>query len=263
VRRARDACGLLLGITQPQVAVLGNQKSGTTAVAALLAEHLAVPATLDVPDLWGEDFRRLRSGETNFRVFATRHPEHFATGVLKEPNLTFLYPRLRATFPRSKVVFVVRDARANIRSILSRLGLPGDADDLTDEQRAAVPEGWRPVVDPSALGTSTGTYIETLARRWNAAVDVYMQHAEDMTLLRYEDFVADKTGSIAGLAHTLGLPSRRGIGGSVDRQFQPAGSRAPYERFFGGRNLTRIIEMCGPNAGRLGYDLRDDARARA
>jgi len=245
-------------MTQPQVAVLGNQKSGTTVVAALLAEHLAVPATLDVPDLWGENFRRLRSGETNFRVFAARHPRDFATGVLKEPNLTFLYPRLHATFPKSKVVFVVRDGRANIRSILSRLGLPGDVPDLSGEQRRAVPEGWRPVLDPSALGTSTGTYIETLARRWNAAVDVYLRHAEEMTLLKYEDFVADKGGSIAAIAHGLGLPSRRDIGGSVDRQFQPAGSRAPYERFFGDRNLTRIIEMCGHNAGRLGYDLRDD-----
>jgi hypothetical protein len=254
----RDAGRVLLGVMQPEVAVLGNQKSGTTAVAALLAEHVAVRATLDIPDLWGEDFRRLRSGETSFRLFATRHPRDFATGVLKEPNLTFLYPQLHATFPKSRVVFVVRDPRANIRSILSRLGLPGDVDDLSEQQQSALPVGWRPVFDPSALGTSTGTYIETLAQRWNAAVDVYLRHAEQMTLLKYEDFVTDKTGSIAAIADALGLPSRRDIGGSVDRPFQPAGSRAPYERFFGERNLTRIVETCGDNAGRLGYSLRVD-----
>lgn len=157
------------------------------------------------------------------------------------------------------MVFVVRDPRANIRSILSRLRLPGDVDDLSDEQRRAVPVGWRPVLDPDALATSTGTCIETLARRWNAAVDVYLRHAEEMTLLKYEDFVADKTGSIAAIARTLGLRSQQDIGGSVDRPFQPAGSRAPYERFFGERNLARIVEMCGSDARRVGYDLRDGA----
>jgi hypothetical protein len=77
------------------------------------------------------------------------------------------------------VVFVVRDARANIRSILSRLGLPGDLDEVSDEERTAVP----------AAGD----------RCW---------------------------------------------------------TRAPWER-------PPDLEMCGHNAARLGYDLRDDPCGQA
>jgi Sulfotransferase family len=252
-RLAADATRLLLGVAQPQVLVLGNQKSGTTAIAALLAQRLGVRATLDIPALWGDDLERRRAGAGSLRWLAVRHPHAFTAAVVKEPNLTFRYEQARAVFPHSRVVFVVREPRANIRSILSRLGLPGDADELTAAQRAVVPAVWRAVLDPELLGLAPGTYIETLARRWSAAADIYLRHAGDLTLVRYEDFVRDKAAVITTIANALGLAVRHDIAASIDRQFQPLGSRAPYEQFFGERNLARIAAIARRPAAQLGY----------
>ena len=252
---ARDASRLFLGFTRPGVIVLGNQKSGTSAVAALLAEWAGLRATIDIPALWNEEFVKLRTGARTMRLFAALHARDFGADVVKEPNLTFLYPQLRRAFPRSRFVYVIREPRANIRSILSRLGLPGDAEDLSQAELDAVPPTWRPVFEPNVLGLPPGTYIETLARRWNAAVDAHLDHAADMVLVRYEAFLGDKVGTIAALGRDLGLPARQEIGGSVDRQFQPRGSHAPAEQFFGSRNLDRIHELCGAHAARIGYDL--------
>src|SRR4051794_10325472 len=256
-RRAADATRLLLGVAQPQVLVLGNQKSGTTAIAALLAQRLGVRVTLDIPALWGDDLERRRAGARSLRWLAARHPRAFTAAVVKEPNLTFRFDQARAAFPHSRVVFVVREPRANIRSILSRLGLPGDADELTAAQRAAVPPVWRAVLDPELLGLAPGTYIETLARRWSAAADIYLRHAGDLTLVRYEDFVRDKVAVITATAQALGLVVRYDIAASVDRQFQPRGSRAPYEQFFGERNLARLPALAPRPAAQLGSPPSD------
>jgi hypothetical protein len=254
-RIARDASRLLLGLTQPKVVVLGNQKSGTSAVAALLARWAGLRATIDIPDLWMAEFVRLRSGATTLRAFAARHPREFSAGLVKEPNLTFLYPQVRRAFPRSSVVCVAREPRANIRSILSRLGLPGDENDLSPAQWNAVPRTWTTVLQPHALGVGEGTYVETLARRWNAAADAFLDHAGEMRLVRYEDFLRGKARTIAALADDLGLPARAEISASLDEQFQPRGSHVPFEQFFGPRNLRRVVELCRDRAARLGYDL--------
>ena len=38
-----------------------------------------------------------------------------------------------------------------------------------------------------------GNYIQRLAGRWSLGAGVYRQHVDRMQLIRYEDFLTDKT----------------------------------------------------------------------
>lgn len=237
---------------------LGNQKSGTTAIAALTARCAGVSATLDLtranhevvwPKLW--------SGELPFQDFLRRFRAEFSRQLVKEPSLSVFATPLLQNFSRNRgCVLVVRDPRDNIRSILNRLSLPGDLADLTEHQRRALPRSWPTVLDGTWFGLAPGNYISQLAQRWNFILDRYDQHRDRITLVRYEDFMADKAAYIQKLVSQLGLGHLVSIDEQVDIQFQPAGDRVTdWAAFFGRQNLSLINEICAPHMQSLGYDI--------
>jgi hypothetical protein len=200
---------------------------------------------------------RLHSGDLSFPDFVRANKLDFSRDIVKEPSLTFLYEPLRSRFPDARFVMIVRDPRANIRSILNRLSLPGDMEDVRAPDLDGVSPEWQKVLDSRWLGVEGATYIDQLAGRWCLAADAYLQHRGEMLLIRYEDFEADKPGTIAQLAKTLGLPARHDVGAQADRQFQPRGNRSvSWREFFGARNLDRIERICGEQMEMLGYSPR-------
>jgi glycosyltransferase involved in cell wall biosynthesis/2-polyprenyl-3-methyl-5-hydroxy-6-metoxy-1,4-benzoquinol methylase len=248
------------------VLVLGNQKSGTTAIAALLARAADKTYSYDVFNRLGAErsLERLIAGETRVRDFVASHPHDFATDVIKAPPFGLLYDGLRETFPDGRFVFIVRDPRENIRSILDRLGLPGDLDALGSQDREAWADlpGWRLIMEGKTPPTAGENYVETLANRWNRFADVSLRNPDRLDCVRYEDFCADKIGTVADLARRLGWEVVRDVSDEVDRQYQRAGQNrgTPWHDFFGGENLARIERICGDRMQAFGYPL--DAGAR-
>jgi 2-polyprenyl-3-methyl-5-hydroxy-6-metoxy-1,4-benzoquinol methylase len=237
------------------VIVLGNQKSGTTVIAALLSEISGLPVTLDLHRLTSQPRLHLvRSGQIDLATIIRDNRDCFSRPIIKEPSLTFFYPELRHLFPRGRFLFIVRDPRDNIRSILDRLKLPGDLKGISPERFAALPVGWQYILDTAQMGTGGANYIENLARRWNAAAQVYLDNRRHMLLLRYEDFCRDKAGCIADTARALGLEVRHDISGKVDRQYQSRGNRdARWPDVFGEGNLRLIESTCGALMAGFGY----------
>ena len=234
--------------------VFGNQKSGTTAMAALLAEAADVRATLDFAGAWGRRAQALIRGETPIAEFVQRNAWAFSAAIIKEPNLTFAAGPLMAHFPQARAIFLVREPCANIRSILSRLRLPGDREQLSSREWRRISPNWRMILRGEDIGVAGRNYVETLAFRWLKAADIYGALKARLRLVRYEDFNADKTGTIAALAREFALPLKRDITPSLDRRFQP---RAPAQwtpqEFFGPHNLDRILRTCGMRAADFGY----------
>lgn len=197
----------LARVRRSPVIVLGNQKSGTAAVAALLANVAGVSATLDIfHRLTPSPLPRLLTEESSLADFVKTQRFYFSTAVTKEPNLSFFYPQLRERFPDGRGAWVQRDPRDNIRSILNRLKIPGTPESLDDRRRAALAPGSDIVLDGTLFGCAGRNYIETLAKRWNRVADIAFENREAIALLRYEDFVKNKVGSIETLATALGLP---------------------------------------------------------
>lgn len=240
----------------------GLQKSGTTAIATLLS--IATGLRYSNDPLWQAHranpraflFTDLLENRLSLAAFIRSHRAYFAAEIIKDPDFALMFDALTAQFPASPLVFIVRDPRQNIRSILNRLQLPGDLAELDRGQRRALRQdkSWDAILQGRGLGITEGNYIERLAQRWNAVADRYLQRRERVHLLRYEDFVANKVACIAALAGTLDLPIVADITGDQDRQYQPRGDRtAQPDRFFGAHNLALIETTCAANMAKFGY----------
>ena len=160
----------------------GSPKSGTTAIAALLAEATGLSISND--PFW----RVLRSdgdgyllpdvleGNLPLDAFVRKYPAYFSARIVKDPDFAFLYRELQQVFPESPQVFIVRDPRQNIRGILDRLHMRGDLEHLgpAENRRLAREGGWRAVLDGRGLGLDgRANYIGRLAQRWVRGVDAY------------------------------------------------------------------------------------------
>ena len=242
-------------VNRSPILILGNQKSGTTAIAALLAELTGLSATLD---LWRESreplLDRVWSGEVPFTQFVRANKLDFSRKIIKEASLTPFYDRLVRHFPSARFVFIVRDPRDNIRSILNRLSIPGSLKQVTREDMGSITRAWSLVLDGRWLGIDGDNYIEMLAGRWDFFVEILIRNRDRFYLVRYEDFVEDKKSVMGAVADALGLRGRYDISEKVDFQFQPAGDRkVKWIDFFGEDNLSRINRICAEKMEALGY----------
>ena len=235
--------------------ILGHHKSGTTAIAALLAEISGQQVTIDLfyqIDSQGHLREQLFSRKLSFSDFVQTHKFYFSTCLNKAPNFTFFYDEMCQCFPKAKFIFVVRDPRDTIRSILNRLEIPGHLDQLQSMEGIA----WKSMLEgrnPDVVGNN---YIERLANRWNLAADTYISHEEEISLIRYEDFVLDKVGTISSLARQVGLKPIHNIADKVNKQYQPRGDRnVNWSKFFGTNNLRRIETICRDRMNCFGYSL--------
>lgn len=253
----REFQTIISKINPEPILVLGNQKSGTSAIAALLAKMTGLAATIDLrKELKNPTFHRVLQGKVPFSRFIQINKLDFSRDIVKEPNLTLLYQELVDYFPKSKFIFVLRDPRDNIRSILDRLKIPGNLNQLEPAYLGEVTPAWDLVIDNSWLGLEGENYVEMLAARWNFTTDVFLSNQEQMLLVRYEEFLKDKLGELTRLAQSLRLNPVNDITDSMNVQFQPRGNRdINLLDFFGDRNLDRIERICSGRMKMLDYPL--------
>lgn len=236
---------------------LGNQKSGTTAIAALLADATGVPATLDLEDLKEPISTRLYRGEIPLSEIIARNRFDFSHPIIKEPALTFFHAQLVELYPDARFTLIVRDPRDNIRSILDRVELPGTLEDIPSEIRETIDPAWMGILYSPWLGLEGSTYIEKLAHRWNLACDVHLRNPDSVHLIRYEEFLEKKLEVIEDLAARVGLRLMKDVSDRLDVQFQPKGVHRdePWAEFFSPGNLTLIESICGERMLKVGYGL--------
>lgn len=237
--------------------VMGNQKSGTTIIAALLGKLSDEPVSLD----FHAESRRtviphIVQGKNTFNSLIRRNRLDFSRPIIKEPALTLLYDEVAKHYFQSKFVMVVRDPRDNIRSLLNRIRLAGDRSNLADDDYAALTQAWTHIIDNRWLGSPSDHYIEMMAYRWLHLVRLYEKHKDRTTLLKYEDFKRSKSDTIRQLATALGLEQKSDISEHVDVQYQSAGDNSQsWEDFFGAKNLLRIEQVCADTMTKFGYKV--------
>jgi hypothetical protein len=244
------------------VIVGGNQKSGTTAIAALLAK--ATGSHFSNDPFWhvarrdghARVLEDVLAGRLTVDEVVERYRAYFAAEIIKDPNFSFLYPELERRFPGAPQLFIVRDPRQNIRSILNRLCIDGHLEDLRPGHHRVLAHepGWRAILAGDGLGIREGNHVARLAQRWNLAVARYLERRSAIHLARYEDFLADKAAYIGMLADKVGLRVTADIGEALDRPYQPRGDHSlSMDEFFGERNLALIESICAEGMARFGY----------
>lgn len=242
-------------VNESPIIVLGNQKSGTTAIAVLLAERTGLNVEWDLSMHNYSLVVDIYRGDRTINHLVEKNKIFFSKDIIKDCTLTFLLGSLQKRFPEAHFVTVMRDPRDNIRSILDRLNLPGDRLKIERSQYNEMSDVWEGVIDGSWMGIQGENYIDTLAERWRIAAKLYLERENDIELIRYEDFLDGKVEAIDNLASQLGLDRRNRIEDQVDQQFQPCGQRRniEYKEFFGEKNLWRIESHCADEMRQLGY----------
>ena len=249
----------LYNVNEKPLIVMGNQKSGTTVVASLLGKASGKTVTIDrFYQLKNQiEIRRALFDERRtFESFVDANRYYFSFDVIKDPNFIFLFEDIAGCFPEAKLIFISRDPRDNIRSILNRLQLPGDLDSLSCQERKEIPEAWNLLINGELPSVEGDTYIENLAYRWNVSAEKYLTNQSDIELIRYEDFLADKSGSIVELAEKVDLEPTTDISKYIDIQYQPRGDRnVSWLDFFGARNLRKIENICFGRMSAFNYTV--------
>ncbi len=245
---------LLALVSKPNEAALfvfGNQKSGTSAVAGLLAEATELRLITDFAGAQEPYVGELIRGETAVADYVTRNAWAFSAPIIKEPGLTFMAPALMDHFSSKRAIMVLRNPWHNIRSILERVDVRGDAAQIVPGQRK-LNRTWRGILSGSDLGLAPAHYIDILAQRWMRAVEITERLDNRLILVRYEDFSRKKRETIERLARELDLPVVTDISRKVDHPFQPRGRGTDPKSFFG-ENYARITRICGAKAAQYGY----------
>ncbi len=242
------------------VVVLGNQKSGTSAIAGLLAEFTGSTSTLDIyTEIRRQDLISVVTGSLPVCSFVRRHRRSFSRDIVKHPNLTLVYPEIRSCLPEARYVFVIRDPRDNIRSILDRLSLSGDTSRLDPDVWSGLSPAWQRILDGNWMGLESSSPVEALARRWSYVARKYLEDASRLHLCRYEDFLEDKAGEIGRVAEAVGLKPLPTADLRLDYQFQPAGRNRDVAAadFFSSGNLDLIEQVTAAEMEALGYEPSD------
>jgi hypothetical protein len=223
-------------------------------LAHLIADYGGLSKQIDIPVLWGDKGDMLRRGDMQFKSVVDRWPYYFSKELIKAPEMSFFADQVIEAFPAAKRVHIVRDPRDNIRSELNVLFIPGNLDDLDGQHRPTDPL-YRDFLISDTWGVNEN-YIGTLAHKWNLAADCYLENADKIVSIRYEDFCKDKLKSIRDIAQRLGVSEQCDISDRVDIQYQPRGNRRiSWNDFFGAKNLDRIEQICGRRMAEFGYSV--------
>lgn len=249
-----------------RVVVLGHQKSGTTAIGALLGRMSGFGMSNDplfmIDQGTGKTAELLIQHPDLLKKYCKQRRDLFAHKIIKDPDFIFIYPALKEVYRNAKYVFVIRDPRDMIRSICNRLGLEGTSKKAFPA-KADMKGGnhhWELILSgnlPFINGVVQvdSNLILNLAHRWNLATEIYMNSAKEMTLVKYEDFLKNKQTVIKDTARALGLPCDGSIAEYVDVQYQPKGERkVDWVEFFGAENLAGIECICSEYMSDFGYE---------
>lgn len=230
--------------------IFGFQKSGTTAIASLLAHMAGCTLSIDPKVLWSPYSKLIKNGELSIEKHAERFSYVFSKDIIKEPSTTFYIDKIESFFSLKKYVFIIRNPYSNIRSILNRLGLPGDCESIDIGE---VHPSWR-----NKFENNGEDYIQDLAQLWlKVNSQDYYQFNERCVLVKYEDFMKDKENFIHELCVKSGRPAKNSIQGIKNRQFQPKGVDMDLLEFFGQDNIQKIDAVCGKRMEELGYNKNE------
>lgn len=256
IRKLHHFIKNLSPLNEKPVIIVGNQKTGSTAIASLLATATGNTISQDfLYSLTPSGQELLFKKKIPFDLFLRRNKSHFSSKIIKELDLIFCIDQVLSYFPEGKFVCILRDPRDNIRSILNRLNLPGNLNHLSEVYLNALPNNvWREMLKGTIYGTEGKFYIETLSKRWHWIINQYEKYQSHITLLRYEDFVSDKKSCIHQIAEQMDLEVINDIHDFIDIQYQPKGNNnVSWEVFFGKQNLEVIEKICKSKMQDYGY----------
>ena len=121
------------------ILILGNQKSGTSVISGLLGEISSKKTAIDLfySGFKYSLFLKWKDKKISTKEFINKNKIEFAYEIIKEPHFSVFYQELKSQFPHSKFVMIIRNPFDNIRSILDRLDIDGNKENLEDSDKTS------------------------------------------------------------------------------------------------------------------------------
>lgn len=188
-------------------------------------------------------------------IASNRYP--FSFDIMSAADAGSFLPQLKSALPEMRVVFLLRDPRDMICSVLERIN-KGDTStiEVSDPHYRYLQTDWLGITEPDP--------IRKLALRWNKWLEL-ARTMDGVLYVQYEAFIQDKQGTIADLAVRLGLPSKFDISGEMDRQMSKDGrdirirGAGRWEQMLPEATARLIEETC--REGMLAFGYSTDGRA--
>lgn len=225
--------------------VFGFQKSGTSAIASLFAKMAGKTATIDSIYLWQP--YKFEMDKNGIAKHVNKYSLDFSRDIIKEPGATFYMPTIDSYFNLDKYIFITRNPYDNIRSILNRLNVPGNKENINLND---INFRWR-----HKFSNGGKNYVKDLAELWEKANNnqKYM-YDKRCVLVKYEDFRENKIKFIESLLNDFDFEIQNDIADIKDKPFQPKGdANVDIIDFFGLNNIKVINQICGETMLKLGY----------
>jgi len=182
----------------------------------------------------------------------------------KSPEHCLRLPFLTAIFPDAKVIFVVRDGRPNVHSLLEGWRqphlFPGYDTPVPVTSEGQTRGRWAFTLIPGWRDLVGRPLAEICAHQWVACNEAVLGygaslHARPILTVRYEDLVTDPDVTIGRISEFLGLDLA-----DIPAYGRPLPkinvvSRPGSEKWRGEEEaITRVMPLLRPMMERLGYD---------
>lgn len=283
LRQASHLPALLAGAkVERPILIIGAPRSGTSLLFSILRQSLALahwPG--ESHEVWEADYHpALRGWDSNALDAADVIPDaaerikrsfFLVAGskrlIDKAPRNTLRVPFVEAIFPDATYIFLRRDGRDNVNSLINAWRTPRYRTYLMPEPLnipGVDPHWWKFVLYPGWREDTNGPLEVVCARQWTISNELALDAAGKVSPdrwidVRYEDFVDDPVAVVGHVIARLGLPfedavRRRAAAASTT----PINIVTPPERGKWKREnpkeIGSILPLIAPVMVRLGYD---------
>jgi hypothetical protein len=220
--------------------------------------------SLDASDLNDEAAARIRR---NFFLVTGRN--HFLLD--KTPRNALRVPFVDALFPDARYIYLQRDGRENINSLINAWRTPRYRTYQLPEPHSIPgvdPQWWKFVLYPGWGDDTQGPLELVCARQWMSCNDHALAASKDIGLdrwveIRYEDLIEKPIDEVERILDFLELPFEGGIKEkAAATETTPINVVTPPERGKWRREnpieIGSISEMIRPTMEALGYRLDED-----
>lgn len=287
-RQALHAPGLLAGgdVKRP-IFVLGTPRSGTTLLFRILqaSSRVATWWPGEAHEVWEAEHHPALRGWTSNELgpedatpetIKRIHREFYLTVggrkrlLDKTPRNSLRVPWVDAIFPDATYVFLKRDGRDTVNSLINAWRSPRYKTYQLPEPLAV--EGvdgrwWKFVLYPGWQGDRTGPVERIAARQWSASIEGILAAKENIddsrwTEISYEELVDDPVSEAERLVKFLDLPFEKNVRSKAEGLKTTAyNTVTPPERGKWRREnpeeIRSILSVIEPAMTKLGYSMEE------
>lgn len=273
--------------------IVGAPRSGTMLLYRILRSHsrLAHWRPSEAHEVWEADYHpALRGWESNVLDASDVEPE--AAGRIrrsfllvagrhrrlidKTPRNVLRVPFVDAVFPDARYVYLRRDGRENVNSLINAWRSPRYRTYELPEPHSIPgvdPRWWKFVLYPGWRNDAMGPLEVVCARQWSICNDRVVAASKDIEPdrwvgIRYEDLIDDPVGEVGRLMEFLELDYESVVRESAaGTDTTPINIVTPPERGKWRREnpkeIEAILPLIAPTMDALGYRLAEEESPKA